>query len=215
MGSVTDKVIDQIIEHRTKFEAFCYSLSDEQLDRPVPDSTWLVRDFASHLATLDPAMTQLFQATARGDVMTSPEGGSFDIDAHNEPLVQDRRTWPMSKVFEEGAKDRAALIEALRQISDEQTQGMMHFAGDAKRRGGEVPFGLFLAGWAWHDPIHVADMVRGLPERADDVEIKAWLEEPVCERISEGNESGVRSCRRGRSENLSVESWRRRPDSNR
>jgi hypothetical protein len=178
MGSVTERVIDQIIEHRTKFEAFCYSLSDEELDRPVPDSTWLVRDFASHLATLDPAMTQLFQATARGEVMTSPDGGSFDIDVHNEPLVRARRTWPMSKVFEEGGREREVLIAALRQISDEQTQGTMHFAGDAKRSSGEISFGLFLAGWAWHDPIHVADMLRGLPERQGDAVLKAWLENP-------------------------------------
>jgi hypothetical protein len=178
MGSVTEKVIEQIIENRTKFEAFCYSLSEEQLDRPVPDSTWLVRDYASHLATLDPAMAQLFQATARGSRMTAPDGGRFDIDAHNEPLVQARRTWPMAKVLEEGARERADLIAALRLITDEQTQGMMHFAGDTKRSEGEIPFGLFLAGWAWHDPIHTADMLRALPERQADADLKAWLENP-------------------------------------
>lgn len=178
MGSVTEKVIDLITENRKKFEDFCYSLTDDELDRPVPESTWLVRDFASHLATLDPAMTQLFQATAHGEVMTTPDGGSFDVDAHNEPLVQARRTWPLSKVLEEGTKERAHLITALREITDEQTQGMMHFSGDAKRSAGQIPFGLFLAGWAWHDPIHVADMLRGLPERQGDGELNAWLENP-------------------------------------
>lgn len=178
MGSVTDKVVEEIAGHRKRFEAFCYSLTDEELDRPVPASTWIVRDYAAHLATLDPAMKQLFQATARGETMTASDGGSFDIDAHNEPLVQARRKWPMVRVFEEGAAERADLIAALREITDEQTQGMMHFAGDAKRSAGNIPFGLFLAGWAWHDPIHVADMRRALPERQEDSDIKAWLESP-------------------------------------
>ena len=78
MGTATEKVIDQIIENRRKFEDFCFSLSDEELDRPVPESTWLVRDFAAHLATLDPGMAQLFEATVRNERMTTPDGGTFD-----------------------------------------------------------------------------------------------------------------------------------------
>lgn len=178
MGAVTDKVIDQLIENRTKFEEFCLSLSDEELDRPVPDSTWLVRDFASHLATLDPAMQQLFEATARGERLTAPDGGKFDVDAHNEPLVVARRGWTMKQVFDDGRPGRVTLIDALRKITDEQTKGMMWFEADAKRKAGEIPFGLFLAGWAWHDPIHLADMLRGLPERASDAGLKAWIENP-------------------------------------
>ena len=178
MGIATDKVIDQMIENRRKFEDFCFSLSDEELDRPVPESTWLVRDFAAHLATLDPGMAQLFEATVRNERMTTPDGGTFDVDAHNEPLVVARRTWTMARVFEEGRTKRAALIELLRGITDEQTQHQMWFEADAKRAAGQLPFGLFLAGWAWHDPIHVADMIRGLPERAGDPDVKAWLDNP-------------------------------------
>ena len=178
MGTATDKVIDQMIENRRKFEDFCFSLSDEELDRPVPESTWLVRDFAAHLATLDPGMAQLFEATVRNERMTTPDGGTFDVDAHNEPLVVARRTWTMARVFEEGRTKRAALIELLRGITDEQTQHQMWFEADAKRAAGQIPFGLFLAGWAWHDPIHVADMIRGLPERADDPGVRTWLDNP-------------------------------------
>ena len=178
MGSVTEQVIQQIVQHRKKFEAFCYSLSDEQLNRPVPQSTWIVKDFAAHLATLDPAMAQLFQATARGETLTRGDRSAFDVDAHNEPLVQARRDWTMERVFEEGAVLRAELIEALRAITDEQTKGLMFFSGDAKRNAGQIPFGLFLTGWAWHDPIHVADMLRALPERQQDAEVVAWLDHP-------------------------------------
>jgi hypothetical protein len=178
MGSVTDKVIEQIVENRKTFEAFCFSLTDEQLDRPVPQSTWIVRDFAAHLATLDPAMTQLFQATARGEQLQSPEGGAFDVDAHNEPLVQARRAWALTNVFEEGTRMRAELIAAMREISDEQTESLMYFSGDAKRSAGQIPFALFLSGWAYHDPIHAADMMRALPELQSDEALRTWLENP-------------------------------------
>lgn len=179
MGSVTDKVITAIIDNRQKFEAFCKSLSDEQLNRPVPQSTWLVRDFASHLTTLDPIMVGVFQATARGEKYEGPDGASaFDLDGTNDALVAERRAWPMDRVFEEGVPWRTDLIAALRQITDEQTQGQMWFNGDAKRPPGNVPFAMFLAGWAQHDPIHAADMLKALPELAGDDAIKAWVENP-------------------------------------
>ena len=54
----------------------------------------------------------------------------------------------------------------------------MWFDGDAKRPPGNVPFGMFLAGWAWHDPIHAADMLKALPELAADPAIKSWVENP-------------------------------------
>lgn len=179
MGSVTDKVITAIIDNRQKFEAFCKSLSDEQLNRPVPQSTWLVRDFASHLTTLDPIMVGVFQATARGEKYVGPDGVSaFDLDGTNDALVAERRAWPMGRVFEEGVAWRNDLIAALRQITDEQTQGQMWFNGDAKRPAGNVPFAMFLAGWAQHDPIHAADMLKALPELAADPAITSWVENP-------------------------------------
>ncbi len=175
MGAATEKVIEQIIENRKTFEQFCYSLSEEQLNRPAPESTWLVRDFAAHLATLDPIMEQMFTATAAGGKLPDEADGSpFDVDKFNDALVAERRDWPLSRVFEEGAANRAALIAALREITDEQTQLMMYFGGDSKRLGGNIPFGMFLSGWAWHDPIHAYDMLRGLPELKDDPALVAW-----------------------------------------
>jgi hypothetical protein len=178
MGAVTDKVIETIIENRRAFEAFCYSLTPEQLDRPVPESIWIVRDFAAHLGTLDPALGEMFARTTRGEKLTEPDGSAFDIDKFNDALVAERRDWPLEKVFEEASRNREALIDVLRQITDEQTQATMYFGGDAKRKAGNVPFGLFLAGWAHHDPIHVADMLRALPERAEDATLRAWLDSP-------------------------------------
>ena len=178
MGAVTDKVIETIVENRRTFEEFCYSLTPEQLDRAVPESTWVVRDFAAHLGTLDPALAEMFERTTRGERLTEKDGSAFDIDKFNDALVAERRGWPLEKVFEEAAGNRAGLIEVLRRITDEQTQTTMYFGGDAKRKAGNVPFGLFLAGWAHHDPIHTADMLRALPELASDSALRAWLDSP-------------------------------------
>lgn len=177
MGAATEKVIAQIIENRRTFEEFCRSLSEEQLNRAVPESTWIVRDFPAHLATLDPALEQMFTATAVGGKMPDePDGTPFDLDKFNDALVAERRDWPLDRVFAEAAENRAKLIEALRGITDEQTQLMMYFGGDAKRSAGQVPFGLFLSGWAWHDPIYAFDMLRGLPELKDDANLNAWTD---------------------------------------
>jgi len=41
--------------------------------------------------------------------------------------------------------------------------------------GGHLPLGQFLLGWTRHDAIHVADMLKALPERRNDPEIVEWL----------------------------------------
>jgi DinB family protein len=173
-------VIDAIVENRRRFEAFCYSLSEEQLARPVPDSTWIVRDFAAHLDTLDTALLRWFSA-ADGDATaaaTSGDGTPLDVDAFNDAQVAARRDWPLERVLAEAAENRALLIELLASLSQEQVDATMRFGGDAKRRAADIPLKVFLSGWAQHDPIHVADMLKALPERADDAELKAWLDSP-------------------------------------
>jgi len=177
-SAAVQRVIEAIVENRRRFEAFCRSLSDEQLDRPVPQSTWIVRDFIAHLDTLDPQMARLFEATAAGETIEQRDGHAFDVDAFNDAAVAERRAWPLDRVFEEAAANRAELIAALARLSDDDIAKVMHFSGDAKRKAGQIPLNLFLAGWAQHDPIHVADMLRALPERADDAELRSWLDNP-------------------------------------
>ena len=48
----------------------------------------------------------------------------------------------------------------------------------AKREAVKLPLKLWLMGWAQHDPIHVADMLKALPERADDPALRAWIDNP-------------------------------------
>ncbi len=174
-------VIDAIVENRRRFEAFCYSLDEQELMRPVPDSTWVVRDFAAHLDTLDVALVRWLEAVGAGGQVDSSrdvDGAAFDIDAFNEVQVIERRSWPLEQVFEEAHRNRALLLEQMVRLTDAQIDKPMNFAADAKRKASVLPLKLFLAGWSQHDPIHVADMLKALPERAADAEVVSWLSNP-------------------------------------
>jgi len=175
-------IIDSIREHRAKFERFCRSLSEDELSRPVPDSTWVVKDFVSHLATLDPELARTFEAAAAGrpeDAGRNADGTPFDLDGYNDARVAGRRERPLEHILEEAAGNRVALIETLERFSDEDISRLMHFQGDAKRSPAQLPLKAFLMGWSLHDPIHVADMLKALPGRAGDPELVAWLSHPV------------------------------------
>ena len=176
------KTIDTIEEERRRFEAFCRSLSEEELARPVPDSTWIVRDFIPHLGTLDTELIRWFESVANGvpDAMERDANGRpFELDDWNDNTVAERREWTLDKVFDEAAANREKLIATLEKLTDEHTDSMTRLAGDNKRPPAEVPLKLFLAGWAHPDAVHVADMLKALPKRADDPEMRAWMDHPA------------------------------------
>ncbi len=172
-------IITELDGHRERFEAFCRSLSAEQLDRPVPQSTWVVRDFIAHLATIDGPVGQMFDAmhAGRAGAVTNPDGGTFDVDRWNDSQVERRRMLPMEDVLAEAASQRAALREKLLVLTDEDLDRTLEFAGDSKRAPSKVPFGAYLRGWCKHDPMHALDMARALPERA--AELAPWFDDPV------------------------------------
>jgi hypothetical protein len=107
------------------------------------------------------------------------DGTPFDLDRRNDAEVEKRRGWTPEQMLEEASENRKAFLEALSRLTDEQIEQTMHFGGDNKRDPADIPFKLFLYGLARHDPIHVADMVKALPERAEDPGIKAWLDDSV------------------------------------
>lgn len=176
------KIIETIKDGRRRFNVFCLSLSEEELARPVPDSTWTVRDFIPHLGTLDTELIRWLEDIANGvpdATVQGADGRPFDLDSWNDSTVAERRTWTLDEIFDEAAANREMLIATLKKLTDEQTESVVRFGGDNKRPPADVPLKLFLAGWAHHDAIHVADMLKALPERADDPEMQAWLDHPA------------------------------------
>ena len=175
-------LIERFKDNRQRFIAFCRSLSDQELARPVPDSAYRVKDFVSHLATLDPVMAQGFERAAQGqmeELGRGDDGSPFDVDRYNDAEVAARRDWTLDRMLEEAVANRAAFLASLTKLEDEHIEKVVHFTGDNKRDPADVPFKLFLQGLTRHDQIHVADMIKALPERAEDIEIKAWLDDTV------------------------------------
>ena len=183
MASETiERLVQQFRSNRERFEAFCRSLTEEQLERPVPNSTYRVKDFASHLATLDTELVRWFEAVREGrsdEPARSADGSPFDVDKFNDAVVAKRRDWSLDQIFEEAAANRERLLGMLEALDDEAIERTVHFSGDNKRPPADVPFKLFLFGLARHDNIHAADMLKALPERANDPELKAWLDDPA------------------------------------
>jgi hypothetical protein len=180
MNDTVEQVTPVIRENRRKFREFCFSLSEDELTRPVPDSTWIVKDFASHLSTLDSLFVGYVGRLERGEQISMTEdaaGAPFDLDAWNDVQVAERRLWSIQQVFDEAALNREALIAAFGRLDEDQVGRLMHFS-DPKRGSADFPLKAFLVGWAQHDPIHVADMLKALPERASDATLQAWLANP-------------------------------------
>ena len=176
------KTIKTIENERRRFEAFCRSLSEEELASPVPDSTWIVRDFIAHLGTLDTELIRWFDGVADGvpdATERDADGRPFKLDDWNDNTVAERREWTLDQVFEEAAANREKLIATLEKLTEEHVNSTARMGGDSKRPPAEVPLKLFIAGWAHHDAVHVADMLKALPERAEAPDMRAWMDHPA------------------------------------
>lgn len=180
MNDTVEQVTPVIRENRRKFQEFCFSLSEDELTRAVPDSTWVVKDFASHLSTLDSLFIGYVGRLERGEQISMTQdaaGAPFDLDVWNDAQVAERRSWSMQQIFDEASMNRDTLIAAFASLDEEQVGRLMHFS-DPKRGSADFPLKAFLVGWAQHDPIHTADMLKALPERASDAALQAWLANP-------------------------------------
>lgn len=182
-GATIDKVIQTIRDERAWLEAFCRSLSAEELERMVPpDEKWSVKDFAAHLGTLDTELIRWFEGVAAGvpdETVRNDDGSPFDVDDWNGRIVAERHDWPLDQVLAEAAANREKLIASLQKLTEEEIATVVHFGGDNKRPPADVPLKFFLLGWAHHDAIHVADMLKALPERADDPAVRERLTHPA------------------------------------
>jgi uncharacterized damage-inducible protein DinB len=171
--------IDSLADERARLERVARSLTAEELARSVPGTVWTVSDFIAHVTTPDAAYIGWFTALAGGPDPGGHRGSpGFDVDAFNESAVAERRGRSVGDILREGAALRARLIAVIERFTDDALDSTIRFGGDRKRPPVDVPLGQFLAGWARHDAIHVADMLKALPERRSDPEIVAWLDRP-------------------------------------
>jgi hypothetical protein len=185
-STAVQEVLAELDSHRERFEAFCRSLTAEELGREVPKSTWIVRDFIAHLATIDGPVSQMFRSMHSGEdagirnadpATGNTDGGKFQVDNWNDRQVEKRRGLDVEAVLKEAAEARAALRADMLVLTDEDLARTLKFGGDSKRAPSEIPFGAYLRGWCKHDPMHAMDMSRALPER--QAELAPWFDDPV------------------------------------
>ena len=174
------KVMQELDSHRQKFGAFCRSLTAEQLIRPVPRSSWVVRDFITHLATIDGPVGEMFRTMHEGGDpgIRTADGEKWDVDSWNDGQVFARRERPLEDVLAEAAETRAVLRAHLGNLTTEDLGRKLKFGGDNKRPPSEIPLLGYLRGWCKHDPMHAVDMARALPE-VITADFKAWIDDPV------------------------------------
>ena len=177
--TAVQEVIDELDRHRAQFEDFCRSLTQDELQREVPNSTWQVRDFIAHLATIDGPVAEMFRTMHAGQDagIRNTDGGKFDVDNWNDRQVEQRRARSVEEVLAEAATSRAALKEHMYVLTDEDLARTLKFGGDSKRAASEIPFGAYLRGWCKHDPMHAMDMSRALPDRLPG--LAAWFDDPI------------------------------------
>ncbi len=176
-------LIEAVRNHRDRFDSFALSLSEEDLKRPVPGSDWIVKDFVSHIASIDLTVREWFRSlagkapAAAQDPQEKPEERpGFDIDAWNNRQVARRRDLPVEQIVEDGRLLRDELLQVIAEFPDEVLNSDIPFPGDANRSPQDINFGAYLVAWATHEPAHALDMLRALPERKEDPELHRWLD---------------------------------------
>ncbi|MDZ7726803.1 MAG: maleylpyruvate isomerase N-terminal domain-containing protein [Dehalococcoidia bacterium] len=157
-----DAVIHAARHNRERFTWFCRLLTAEELNRPIPESHWQVRDYIAHLATIDTWVDRWFQAMARGEqrrtrpTTTAPPSTSTP---GTDARVSQRRDRTLEELLEEAAANREALEATIRGLHDDTLATRFTF------REQDVAFIEYLEQWTLHDPAHALDMLKALPER--------------------------------------------------
>ena len=178
MNPDVEDIVNELDAHRIQFAVLCRGLAPEQLARPVPGSTWIVKDYISHLATIDGPVGEMFNAIREGREAGSGGDRRWEVDSWNERRVQERRTKTVDELLEEAARARAVLRGHLSGFTQEHLQRSMKFAGDARRPASELPVDLYLKGWCKHDVMHAVDMIRAVPEVMTP-RLESWFDDPV------------------------------------
>ena len=177
-----EALLAELDEQRLRFTVLCRGLTVEQLERPVPGSTWLVRDFIAHLATIDRPVRRFIESVRSPEEGETGSGDGGSIDDWNDRQVRERRERTVEELLVEMAEERSRMRALLASLTEEDLGRTIRFPGDAKRPPQELTLRQYLQGWVQHDGIHAVDMLRALPEWREELLVQRWLTDPVIER---------------------------------
>ncbi|MBA4179317.1 MAG: hypothetical protein C0506_01900 [Anaerolinea sp.] len=180
MTPEVEAILNELDGHRVQFAALCRGLTSGQLGRPVPNSSWIVKDYISHLATIDGPVGGMFRTLHDGGEtgIRGADGERWNVDSWNESRVQERRGKTVDELLEEAARARTILRGHLARLTSDDLAKTIKFAGDARRPASEIPLLQYLRGWCKHDVMHAVDMLRAMPE-AMTPRLEHWFDDPV------------------------------------
>ena len=175
------ELVQEMDRHRERFEAFCLSLTDRELATSIPGAPWTVHGYIAHLATIEALINPWFGAMAGIRDIKPPEvppGQPFDLDDWNEAIVGRRAGHTVEELLAEAAGRRADYVRCLSAMTSALLDSEVPFGGDRKVIDlPPVPVRLDRLLWAigLHDPMHMQDILRALPERERDANVRKWL----------------------------------------
>jgi hypothetical protein len=176
---LTLAIIDEQARHRAAFEAFCRSLTPEELATRVPGAPWTVHGYIAHLATIDSLIAPFLAPLVGDSDVPRPQvapPSPFDIDEWNESIVPLRADASLEDLFAEASRHRGNFVRVISALSEAQLDMMIPFGGDRKvidLPPTQVRLEDLLWAIALHDPNHTQDILRALPHREPDV--REWL----------------------------------------
>jgi len=179
MNARTTALIEEMADHRERFEGFCRSLSTDELATVVPDAPWTVHAYIAHLGTIDGLLCRFFGPfVGVTDIppLDVPPPAPFDIDEWNEAIVAKRAEASVDDLLTEAAAHRANYVRILTALPETQLDAMIPFGGDRKvidLPATTVRLEDLLWSIALHDPNHTRDLLRALPHR--EPELREWL----------------------------------------
>jgi len=182
-----EALLAELDEQRLRFTVLCRGLTAEQLERSVPGSNWLVRDFIAHLATIDRPVRRFIESVRGEGADAGRSGGSAggSIDEWNDRQVEERRERTVEELLVEMAEERSKMRALLASLTEEDLGRTIRFPGDSKRPPQELTLRQYLQGWVKHDGIHAVDMLRALPEWREELLVQRWLADPVIARYQQ------------------------------
>ena len=172
-------ILDDQARHRSEFDRFCRSLTDDELAEQVPGTPWTVHGYIAHLATIEALIVPFLAPLVGITDVTPPEvppPSPFDIDEWNEAMVPLRADASVGELLSEAHRHRAEYVSVLSALSDQQLDMMVPFGGDRKvidLPPTQVRLEDLLWAIALHDPNHTQDILRALPQR--EPEVRDWL----------------------------------------